>query len=156
MRNLIVASAALIMGLGPALADFSPSEARRLYGASSDRASLAFEAGDYVFLSVKWDAAAEDEEDGEEIAEMDAVERALCDYVHNGKKLDEKARCEYKVPETKSTVVLDETNKNPRRKVFAFDAAPLRAERERLNPNRNGGSDDDTPLWIRLLLFWKY
>lgn len=126
-----------------ALAAFTLDEARRVYGeASSAFKTACAEVGDYVFMELKWktgaDASAEDREEQELSAMMDAMQRYVApkqSAVTNSpfcKELTEWLVPErgFKVPDVASTTVKDEESDGERKMVIAFDAKALHAARD--------------------------
>ena len=125
-------------------AAFTPEEARRVFDESSSAfASSTMEVGNYVFMEIKWDVDSDAEEEDKEAKELSAVLRALREYVAPERIICTNSPfCKalttwllpepvFSVPEVERTVVKDEELANARKVVYAFEAGPLKAAKNR-------------------------
>ena len=149
------------------LAAFTPEEARRVYGESSSASSLsaskAVEAGDYIFMEVKWhvdnDADAEDRESQEMSALMDAVQRFLtipviaCTNSPFSKALTTwlTPETEFNLPEVQSSVVKVEEKDGEKCQVIAFDAPVLKAAKVSAAKKAHSVNERSKEDWLELL-----
>lgn len=147
-----------------ALAAFTPDEARRVYGeTSSSSESSILEVGDYVFMELKWDSAADASAEECEEQELSAMMDAIQEYVTPKqcavtnspfcKELTDwlLPECEFNVPDVASTTLKEEESNGERRVVVAFDAQGLRDAREAAEKTRMDLNSFSTEQWASAL-----
>ena len=146
-------------------AAFTPEEARRVYGETSPAfaSSSTQEAGEYIFMDVKWDsdkdATSEDRESQEMSALLDAIQKYVappvvaCTNSPFSKALTTwlTPDVEFNVPDVQSSVVKDEDKDGKRHQVIAFDAKVLKAAKEEAAKKAHGVNSRSESDWLALL-----
>ena len=144
----------------PLSAAFTPEEARRVFGESSSKfTSSTMEVGDYVFMEATWnvdvDASVEDREAKELSVALEILRKYItpepiaCTNSPFCKALTTWLLPEpvFNVPEVERTVVKDVEKAQTRSVVYAFDAAPLKAAKDRALKAANSVNERSEKDW---------